>query len=242
MGKMSLVRESYKTVTTPFGERGEFYDEYGHRGTDYRRAGGLPVYAYAKGVVGYVGVSRNLGGMVGMKIHDTAHYVGWAHVRPLVANGQRVEAGDVIGIVAADNLAGWAGVLWDGAHIHTTLSGISSEAAATGARPLRDPAPLISMYIKQAIKPVKTPSEDYDMAKNIGVYIVKGTKYDPDPLKRSCAIFNTESGFLTTFGEASIDYYNSMAAAFGTGEFGVMSEKHFADLKEQLAEVREGRA
>ena len=67
-----------------------------------------------------------------------------------------------------------------------------------------------------------------------------GIKADPDPLKRSCAIFNTTSGFLTTFGGASQEYYNAMARAFGTGNFENMSEKHFNDLKKQLEQVRNG--
>ena len=234
-----LVSECYERLTVPFGELGEFYDDYGHRGTDYRRMEDQPVYAYRAGTIEYISKTHNLGGVIGMSIGNS-QYAGWAHIIPMVEVGDRVKAGDIIGRVAGYKNLDWCGVLWDGSHIHTTLSGISSEHAALGVRPLRNPAPVITLAIANLMATAKSSQEETDMSKNVGVYINNGIKADPDPLKRSCAIFNTTSGFLTTFGGASQEYYNAMARAFGTGNFENMSEKHFNDLKEQLEQVRNG--
>lgn len=136
-------QDAYRTVTTVFGAGGQFYDGAGHRGTDYARGAGQTVPAYEPGVIGYVALSTaGLGGVVGMKL-DAGGYAGWAHLDPvLVSVGQRVKAGDTVGCAAGPGQR--HGSLWDGAHIHTTLSPDSSANAALGIRPLLDPAPRIA--------------------------------------------------------------------------------------------------
>ena len=145
--KSESLRDCYATITGHFGDAGGFYDPAtGHGGTDYRRNTGEAVLAYEGGVVGYVGTSGWGGGLAGMQL-DSGEYAGWAHLDPVIVKvGQRVEVGDVIGYVA-----GWAGnhgTSWTGPHIHTTRSALSSRAAATGVRPLIDPAPGIAKALE----------------------------------------------------------------------------------------------
>lgn len=148
---MSLVSECYRTLTTPFGAKGPYYDPViGHRGADYRRLARQSVIAYESGVVEVVSSSGGLGRVLGMKL-DKGGFAGWAHLYYIrVKVGQRVKAGDVLAYVAGYGDA--PGSLWDGAHIHTTLSTVSSWAAAFGITPgLIDPAPRIRAAVASSI-------------------------------------------------------------------------------------------
>lgn len=135
-------QDQYSTVTTPYGEPGEYYDSLGHRGADYPAAAGDPIYAYSNFVVEYVGSSGGLGGVIGLRIPNG--YAGWAHIIPALKVGDSGGPGTIIGYAcgAGDN----HGTAWTGPHIHTTFSPVSAGNAATGVRPLQDPAPLIDSY------------------------------------------------------------------------------------------------
>ena len=148
------LQECYSRVTNPFGAGGPWYDpQSGHGGADYPSSAGDPVLAYADGVIGFVGSREWGGGLVGMKM-SSGEYAGWAHLDPInVVEDQKVSKGDIIGYTA-----GWGdnhGSSWTGPHIHTTRSASSSAAAATGIRPLIDPAPGIAAAIKNSASPSK---------------------------------------------------------------------------------------
>lgn len=139
------VHECYATITSPFGATGEMWGS-GHGGTDYARNTAEPVYAYESGTIEYTGTSGWGGGLVGMAL-DGGDYAGWAHLDPIwVTPGQHVEQGTIIGLVAGYGQN--HGTQWTGPHIHTTRSRLSAKAAATGARPLIDPAPGIAAALQ----------------------------------------------------------------------------------------------
>lgn len=150
------VAECYATITSPFGATGEMWGN-GHGGTDYARAAGEPVYVYAVGTIRYTGNSGWGGGLVGMDL-DAGDHAGWAHLDPIwVAPGQRVKPGDILGLVAGHGQN--HGTQWTGPHIHTTRSTRSAVAAATGARPLIDPAPGIAVAIGQGEEEMSQKAE-----------------------------------------------------------------------------------
>lgn len=145
----------YARVSSPFGASGEMW-QTGHGGADYAADAGDPVMAYEPGVIRYTASSGWGGGLVGMDL-DSGEFAGWAHIDPIwVAPGQRVKPGDIIGLVAGFN--GNHGYQWTGPHIHTTRSRLSAKAAATGARPLIDPAPGIAAAL-QASGDEMTPEQ-----------------------------------------------------------------------------------
>lgn len=135
-------QEQYATVTTPFGELGAFYDELGHRGADYAASAGEPIYAYSNFVVEFVGSTGGLGGVIGLR--TPTGWAGWAHIIPALGEGASGGPDTIIGYAAGPNDD--HGSAWDGAHIHTTFSPVSASNAATGIRPLQDPAPIINEY------------------------------------------------------------------------------------------------
>ena len=135
----------YARVSSPFGASGEMW-QTGHGGADYAADAGDPVMVYAPGVIRYTGSSGWGGGLVGMDL-DSGEFAGWAHIDPIWGvPGQRVKPGDIIGLVAGFD--GNHGYQWTGPHIHTTRSRLSAKAAATGVRPLIDPAPGIAAALQ----------------------------------------------------------------------------------------------
>lgn len=197
-------KDFYSNLLTPFGELGEFYDQYGHRGADYAAPKGALVPAYGDGVIEYVGHSRELGGIVGMRL-DGGGFAGWAHLDPIIVRGgDRVTAGSGIGYSAGygDN----HGTLWDGAHCHTTFSLVSSLAAAVGARPLQDPNPIIQAYIHST----QSTDGDNEMAKRQAFYELKGGTYN-------VIVGETSSGWFMEYTSNSSDYNAIIADRFETG-------------------------
>lgn len=168
---MTELQDCYADVSTPFGELGPFYDAAGHRGADYDRAAGDPILAYDDMVVEYVGQTGGLGGVIGLRRLTLGGFAGYAHVIRPAELGARIAKGDPIA-----GVAGWGdihGSLWSGPHIHTTESAISAWSAATGARPLTDPAPAIAAAIgssssagigdAEIITPQQEEEEDMDL-------------------------------------------------------------------------------
>lgn len=137
--------EQYASVDTPYGESGPYYDDLGHRGADYDAGAGEPIYAYSNFVCEYVGSTGGLGGVVGLRIPDG--YAGWAHIVPAVSVGDSGGPNTIIGYAAGEGDD--HGSAWTGPHIHTTFSPVNAANAATGVRPLQDPAPLIDSYRNQ---------------------------------------------------------------------------------------------
>lgn len=138
----NAVVDCYQTMTNPFGALGPFYDSLGHRGADYRRLARQTVVAYTGMTIDVVDVSSGIGRVVGARLWY-GEYAGWAHlVNITVKPGDKVSAGGAFAQVAGANDS--PGSLWDGAHIHTTRSRISSYNAAFGIRPLVDPVPGIN--------------------------------------------------------------------------------------------------
>jgi len=197
-------QEFYAKVTNPFGAKGEFYDAQGHRGSDYGADPGEAIPAYCGGVVRYVDNSYTLGGIIGVELDDGL-FAGWAHLSPVnLGVGTRFEAGDTIGYASGRD--GNHGTLWDGSHCHTTLSEVSAVAAATGARPLLDPVPIIQAYIHST----QSTDGDNEMAKRQAFYELKGGTYN-------VIVGETSSGWFMEYTSNSSDYNAIIADRFETG-------------------------
>ncbi|MGG7450547.1 M23 family metallopeptidase [Plantibacter auratus] len=160
-----MTYPAYSRQGTPFGAKGPFYDPtIGHRGVDFYASAGDAVVAYEDMVIEYVGSSSGLGLVVGARLAADGKHAGWAHLRGVQSftNGW-VPAGTKFAEVAGrgDN----PGSLWDGAHIHTTLTPVesSSRAAALGNTPLEDPAPRIAAASGSASAGRPTPAQEDDM-------------------------------------------------------------------------------
>lgn len=158
-----MAYNCYSRPGTPFGAKGPFYDPtIGHRGQDYTGVpAGTPVVAYEDMVIEYVGYSTGLGHVVGARLAADGKHAGWAHLRNIRSFlGGWVAAGTQFAEVAGSRDD--PGTLWDGAHIHTTLTPASSSSknAALGNTPLEDPAPRIAGSGSAAIG---TPIEEDDM-------------------------------------------------------------------------------
>ncbi|MGG7510961.1 peptidoglycan DD-metalloendopeptidase family protein [Plantibacter sp. YIM 135249] len=142
-----MAFDCYTRPGTPFGAKGPFYDpKIGHRGQDYYVTGaGMPVVAYEDMVIEYVGSTSGLGTVVGARLASDGKHAGWAHLRNVRSFvGGWVSAGTQFAEVAG--AGDRPGSLWDGPHIHTTLTPVSSTsyAAANGNTPLEDPASRIA--------------------------------------------------------------------------------------------------
>lgn len=159
-----MVYAPYSRPGTPFGAPGEFYTPgVGHRGQDYYASAGSPVVAYEDMTIEYVGRTSGLGTVLGARLAADGKHAGWAHLRNVrsFANGW-VPAGTQFAEVAGAGDS--PGSLWAGAHIHTTLTPVSSSsfAAANGNTPLEDPAPRIAAAPGSASagRPVPLPEEE----------------------------------------------------------------------------------
>ncbi|MBP0031288.1 M23 family metallopeptidase [Roseofilum sp. Guam] len=117
-----FLRPSSGYVSTVFGVQryynGEFADNYYHRGVDYAAATGSPVIAPAAGIISLVGREVD-----GFEIHGNTigldHGQGilsiFIHLHTInVQEGQRVEAGQVIGTVGSTGAS-------TGPHLHWGL-------------------------------------------------------------------------------------------------------------------------
>lgn len=154
-----MTLECYSRPGTRFRAMGPFYSSYGHRGQDFYVSAGSAVRAYEDMVIEVVGQSGGLGTVVGARLASDGRHAGWAHLRNVQSftNGW-VPAGTKFAEVAGagDN----PGTLWDGAHIHTTLTapGSSSFDAAYGNAPLEDPLPRIQRSGAQATNARPAPA------------------------------------------------------------------------------------
>lgn len=210
------VHECYATIKSPFGATGEMWGS-GHGGTDYARNTGEPVYAYESGTIGYTGTSGWGGGLVGMAL-DGGDYAGWAHLDPIwVTPGQHVEQGTVIGLVAGYGQN--HGTQWTGPHIHTTRSRVSSVAAATGQRPLINPAPGIAAALTQ------TGSDDMSQKAEQQIEAVYAALFGPANLGVEKTTWKRPFG--ETVGEA---YYGMFDVAIRTQELVVKQQGQIAAL------------
>ena len=209
------VHECYATITSPFGATGEMWGS-GHGGTDYARNAGEPVYAYESGTIGYTGTSGWGGGLVGMAL-DGGDYAGWAHLDPIwVTPGQHVEQGTIIGLVAGYGQN--HGTQWTGPHIHTTRSRLSAKAAATGARPLIDPAPGIAAALQTSGDEMSQKAEQQIEAVYAALFGPANLGVEKTTWKRP---------FGETVGEA---YYGMFDVAIRTQELVVKQQGQIAAL------------
>lgn len=112
-----VIREPIENpnVLQAFGIHRPLYralGQLGHNGIDFAAPEGTPVMAAAAGTVVHAGwshqhpwLTHNAG--IAVLVHHGTHYTGYAHLSGLaVAEGQRVETGDVLGAVGRTGTAG----------------------------------------------------------------------------------------------------------------------------------------
>jgi len=139
------------TITQPFGARPRYYGKYGlpgHEGIDFMAPEGSELYAVAPGFVADVRLDGNAdpnrkpyGNQVRIQ-HDDGYLSVYAHLsRAVVVRGQRIEAGQLIG------LAGNSGNSF-GAHLHLSLKKDGATASGETSYPhdLIDPTPHLTSF------------------------------------------------------------------------------------------------
>ncbi|MCI2958259.1 M23 family metallopeptidase [Agromyces atrinae] len=182
---MSNLQRCYSRPLSPFGAKGPFWDPViGHRGYDYGGSRGAGIVAYDDMVVEYVGRSTGLGIVMGLRRLTMGGFAGYAHVLEPMPVGSLILRGQGLGRIAGRNDG--PGTLWDGAHIHTTLSWVSAFAAAHGNTPLDDPHPWIVRALKEDRESataggegtIITPPKEQDVAPVIYPYQKTG-KWQP---------------------------------------------------------------
>jgi murein DD-endopeptidase MepM/ murein hydrolase activator NlpD len=127
-----------------------FRDWRAHKGIDYAAPAGTKIRTIGDGVVDFVGVQRGYGKVIIVK-HDRERSTLYAHMSkfaPKVAEGARVDQGDVIGYVGQ---TGWA----SGPHLHFEflVNGEPNDPAAV----LPAPEPPLNM---QALARFKDETSD----------------------------------------------------------------------------------
>ncbi len=104
-------------VTSPFGERNLMGGNEDHRGTDYAVKEGTPLPAVGSGEIIRVGEDSVFGREVVYRL-DSGEVIQYAHLTSelpfLVTKGQRVNAGDTIGISGATGRS-------TGPHVHVSV-------------------------------------------------------------------------------------------------------------------------
>ncbi len=105
-------------ISTSFGERRSYNGGKpglcGHEGTDYAVAGGTPVYAPAGGVVVLAAPLKVRGNVVFID-HGRGVFSAFYHLKEIDAqNGQRVQAGDLVGQVGTTGFS-------TGDHLHWSM-------------------------------------------------------------------------------------------------------------------------
>lgn len=183
------IAQCYSRGSTPFGASGPYYTPgVGHRGKDYDHGGRETIVAYKEMVIEVVGKTSVLGLVIGARFTDGSGYCGFAHL----VNIQSFINGVVPAGAAFAEAATWGdyhGSAWTGAHIHTTVSSVSSYAAAYGVTPgLRDPAPIIAAaivaYAQSGLAPVpKVRYRKRDRMFTLS-FNVRGTGFIAGPKKR----------------------------------------------------------
>ena len=234
---MSLA-SCYRTLTTPFGEKADYYSRpQGHSGADYRASVGDPVLAYEDITITTVRWSYWLGWCVEGRADD-GRYIGWAHLRHVrVRVGQAVrKLGQVAEVAGADDRPGET---WFGAHIHTTLS---DQAEGIFEGPTLDPAPRIRAALGGSTTAGGTTAElneseeDDDMAKNSGMY----WRRRADGKTEYC-IYNTDSGFRANHSGVDAAYNNRLAKALDTPPWAEVTEAHAKVIMAAVDAVRVAR-
>jgi murein DD-endopeptidase MepM/ murein hydrolase activator NlpD len=105
-------------ISTTFGERRSYNGGKpglcGHEGTDYAVPGGTPVYAPAAGVV-VMATPLKVRGNVVFIDHGRGVFSAFYHLSAILAtNGQRVQAGDLVGKVGTTGFS-------TGDHLHWSM-------------------------------------------------------------------------------------------------------------------------
>lgn len=113
-----------KKITGHYGTLSEYRKKNGmqpHSGTDWAMPQGTAIPAIAKGTIKFVGESKVLGHVIVQTAADKdgkIWYIGYCHLQkaPTLKEGDKVEAGDPVGLV------GNTGSASSGPHLHATLS------------------------------------------------------------------------------------------------------------------------
>lgn len=112
---IDLTEPIIAPILQPFGTRRQLYralGQLGHNGIDYAAEEGTEVTASAPGTVVHAGWSQNHPWLthhagIAVLINHGTHFTGYAHLSAInVAEGQPVEAGEVIGQVGHTGTAG----------------------------------------------------------------------------------------------------------------------------------------
>ncbi|MGC9356861.1 MAG: peptidoglycan DD-metalloendopeptidase family protein [Anaerolineae bacterium] len=152
----------YDGITQAFGARPEYYGKFGlpgHEGLDFRAPEGSEIYAVADGFVTEVRLDGNsdpAGKPYGNQVriqHEGGYLTIYAHLsKVLVAQGQTVQAGQVIG------LSGTTGNT-SGAHLHLTLKkeGATEAGETTYPYDIIDPSPYLDPFTEP--EPPEPPAE-----------------------------------------------------------------------------------
>ena len=142
---LTALQQCYAIVTTAFGSGGIFYNG-GHRGADYERDAGQPIYAYDDFVIESIDYGAGLGWSVGVRRENLGGFAGFAHVKDVQGSvGTVIRKGAVLAYVAG--YGDQHGSLWTGPHIHTTYGEVSAYFCSVGIRPLEDPVPSINKAV-----------------------------------------------------------------------------------------------
>lgn len=200
-----------------------------HWGTDYPLPVGTPVPATSDGIIAFVG-DDGLGGMTIDLLRADGLRQRFGHLSAYrVQQGQRVRAGDTIA------LSGNTGAS-TGPHLHWELRWDAAWSGGAWVDP-RSLHPKTFGAAKPVVpKPIQKPQEVPLMANPIGMYI--GTQRPKTPEEERCVIFDTDSGFYTTFSGVNQKYINDQARAYRTGNFGRMTVKHWNQVAQRLDEIR----
>mgnify|MGYP007071622462 CR=1 FL=1 len=213
---------SVATVTEWPGQRPGSY----HIGTDFGIRQGTPLRATVDGKV-----SRwvdQYGAYIIDIVADDGLLVRNGHLSRIdVSNGQRVTAGQIIGLTGG--IPGTPGAGWStGAHLHWELR----RGAAW-----YDPRTIQPQPINFGDNPV-TPDddEDDDMAKTSGFYY----KRSSDGVQITLLV-NPVSGWFHEYQSGSADYNNAVARAFDTGNHAPITESHRDALWDSCQRLMKGK-
>lgn len=137
----------YRVITQPFGTNPELYFRRGlpgHEGLDLRAPVGAKVYACAEGKVELVNQRGEEEGRLIQISHSDGYRTLYTHLgRTVMAKGQRVRSGELIGF------AGARGYI----HLGLTRAGASAEKATHYPNDLIDPTPFLDFTAPPSLSP-----------------------------------------------------------------------------------------
>lgn len=195
----------------------------GHQGTDWPKPTGTAIPATSDGVVVFAG-DDGLGGLTVDLQRGDGLIQRFGHMsRILVSVGQRVTAGQTIGLVGSTGNS-------TGPHLHWELRW---DRVWNGGRVV-DPRTMNPSTFGSNPTQSTESEEDDAMAQNVGISYIEGKK-------QINAIVNTTSGYFGAFESNEGGYNTKVAQGFQTPSFALVSKSHFEAIQRDCAAVRAGK-